>query len=344
MKAWVLDQQRPIGEHPLTLGEVPTPRLRGCEVRVRVSVCGICRTDLHVAEGDLPLGKPQLILGHEIVGVVDEVGEKVTMVGVGEKVGVSWLGRTCGRCRHCRAGRENYCANFQATGRDLDGGFAEYTVTHENAVYSLDGIRLPDSEIAPLLCPGVAGHCALRLANVDAGDRLGLFGFGPTAFYVLKVARHLGIEVIVSSRSEHHLARSLRHGAIWAGNATEEPLPVELDAAIVFPPAGPLVEASLRLVRVGGVVVLAPVSMSTLEVKDYSNNLWGRDIRTLYNVNRSDSEELLRLARRIDMSAGVEVFPLEACQDAMIRLRQGEIQQPNAVVRIREEEPREPRP
>jgi len=334
MRAWVLARQAPIDERPLELVELPTPQPQADQVRVRVTLCGICRTDLHIAEGDLAAAKDRLILGHEIVGRVDAVGDRVSGVRVGERVGVTWLGRTCGECKHCRAGRENYCADFQATGRDLDGGFAEHAVAHEDAVFSLEGIDLPDEEIAPMLCAGVAGYCAFRLMNVDAGDRVGLYGFGATAYYVLEAAAHLGIDVYVSSRAPRNLERARRHGAVWAGNAAEQAPPVELDAAIVFPPAGALVELALRHVKLGGVVVLAPVAMSTIEIHDYSAHLWGRDIRTLYNVNRRDAEEFLRLAREIDLGLGTEVFPFEACQDAMIRVRHGDIREANAAVRI----------
>ncbi|MGD8869323.1 MAG: alcohol dehydrogenase catalytic domain-containing protein [Gemmatimonadales bacterium] len=334
MRAWVLTKPAPIEERPLQLVERPRPQPLGSEVRVRVSLCGICRTDLHIAEGELPVGKERLVLGHEIVGVVDAVGADVSRVRPGEKVGVTWLGRTCGVCKHCRAGRENYCAAFKATGRDLDGGFAEYAVAHEDAIFALEGIRDPDEQIAPMLCAGVAGYCAFRLMDVGGGDRVGLYGFGPTAYYVLKVADHLGIEVYVSSRSELNLERARRHGAVWVGNAAEDPLPVELDAAIVFPPAGQLVELALQRVKPGGVLVLAPVAMSTIEIGQYSANLWGRDIRTLYNVNRRDAEEFLRLAEEIDMSLGTEVFPFDMCQEGMMRVRRGAIREANAAVRV----------
>jgi propanol-preferring alcohol dehydrogenase len=334
MRAWVLTKPAPIEERPLKLVDQPTPQPQGREVRVRVSLCGICRTDLHIAEGDLPAGKDRLVLGHEIIGVVDAVGENVTRVRLGEKVGVTWLGRTCGECKHCRAGRENYCADFLATGRDLDGGFAEYVVAHEDAVFGLEGIRSPDEQIAPMLCAGVAGYCAFRLMDVAAGDRVGLYGFGPTAYYVLKVADHLGIGVYVSSRSERNLERARRHSAVWVGNAAENPLPVTLDAAIVFPPAGGLVEIALRRLKPGGVLVLAPVAMSTIEIGEYSAHLWGRDIRTLYNVNRRDAEQFVSMAREIDMNLGTEVFPFEKCQDALIRVRRGHIGQANAAIRV----------
>jgi propanol-preferring alcohol dehydrogenase len=333
MRAWVLTKPAPMEEHPLELVDVPMPQPGPGEVRVRVLLCGICRTDLHIAEGDLPAGKERLVLGHEIVGVVDAVGEGVTRVRTGQKVGVTWIGRTCGVCRHCLAGRENYCLDFQATGRDVDGGFAEYTLAREEAVFSLEGIPQSDESLAPLLCAGVAGHCAFRLLNTEDGHRIGLYGYGPTAYYVLRVAAHLGLSVCVSSRSARNQKRAHQHGAAWVGNAADDP-PPELDSAIVFPPAGDLVELASRRVKPGGVIVLAPVAMSLIRIEDYSANLWGRDIRTLYNVNRRDAEELLQFAREIDLGLGTEVFPFDDCQQGMIRVRRGEISEANAAVRI----------
>lgn len=333
MKAWILTRPAPIEEHPLELMELPKPQPQAHEVQVRVITCGICRTDLHIAEGDLATGKERLVLGHEIVGVVHGVGEGVTRVRVGEKVGVTWLGRTCGKCRHCLAGRENYCIDFRATGRDLDGGFAEYTLAHEDAVFSLEGIPQPDEALAPMLCAGVAGYCAFRLLNVEAGEQIGLYGYGPTAYYVQRVADHLGLDVYVSSRSARNRERAHRNGAAWVGNAADDP-PPDHDAAIVFPPAGELVELALRYMKPGGVLVLAPVAMSVIRIGDYSTYLWGRDIRTLYNVNRRDAEEFLRLAREIDLGLGTEVFKFEYCQEGMIRVRRGELSEANAAVRI----------
>ena len=334
MKAWVLRENRPIESKPLELVELPMPEPGSRQIRVKVIVCGVCRTDLHIVEGDLPLRRAPLVPGHEIVGVVDSVGEGAGRYRVNDLVGATWLGRTCGSCRFCRAGRENYCADFQATGWDFDGGFAEYAVLDEDAALPLAGISLPHTEMAPLMCPGVAGYCALRLTEAQPGHRLGLYGFGPTAEYVLRVARHLGLEVYVGSRSRRNLERARRHGAAWAGNTAKDGMPMTLDAAVVFHPAGSLMEASLRDLRVGGVLVLAPVSMSKIEIRDYSTNLWGRDIRTLYNVNRGDAMEFLEFARRVDLALGVDVFPFEALPDAMTRVRNGQLRQANAVIRV----------
>lgn len=336
MRAWILDRQMPIEDGPLELAEIPRPNPKAHEIRVKVSVCGICRTDLHIAEGDLPLRNTPLVLGHEIVGVVDGTGEQATRYREGDRVGISWLGGTCGVCRFCRSGRENYCPQFRATGWDLNGGFAEYAVAHEDVALSLRDVSLPDEAIAPLMCPGIAGHCAFRLANVMEGDSVGLYGFGPTAYYALKVSRHLGIRVYVSSRSEDNLERARRNGAVWAGDTSKTGCPTILDGAVVFPPAGPLVESALKQVKVGGVVVLAPVSMSRIEIGDYSSSFWGRDLRTLYNVNMRDAKEFMQIAASTDLSMGTEVHPFTACQDALIRVRHGKTREPNAVLRLAE--------
>jgi propanol-preferring alcohol dehydrogenase len=339
MKAWVLDRPGPIESGPLRLVDLPRPEPAAGEVRLHVQVCGVCRTDLHIAEGDLPLHRSPLVLGHEIVGIVDAVGEGVSGVAIGDLVGVTWLGRTCGTCQYCRSGRENYCADFRATGWDVDGGFAEYTIVDVESVLLLAGIDLPRDDLAPLMCPGVAGHGAFRLTGAANGQRLGLYGFGPTADYVLRVARHLGLEVYVSSRSEANQKRAEVLGAAWAGDAARHGMPVQLQASVVFPPAGPLVEAALRDLEVGGVLVLAPVAMSKIEILDYSTDLWGRDIRTLYNVNQRDSRDFLRIAGEVNMVVGVETYRFEDLPQAMVRLKRGELRATNAVVRITSRNP-----
>jgi propanol-preferring alcohol dehydrogenase len=334
MKAWILTKQGPIEHRPLELVDLPMPRPREHEIRVKVQVCGLCRTDLHIAEGDLPLKKTPLVLGHEVVGVVDEVGSNVIEFREGDKVGVTWFAGKCGICRHCREGRENYCPAFQATGWDLDGGLAEYILVSDYAAMPLKDLKLPDEEIAPLMCPGVAGYCAFRLTNAEAGEDIGLYGFGPTAYYVIKAARHLGLNVYVSSRSAPNLERARQHGAVWAGDSSRSDMPKMLDSAIVFPAAGSLVEPALKQVKIGGVVVLAPVSMSRIEIHDYAGNFWGRDLRTLYNINASDARKFLALAATIDVRMGTEAYPFNECPDALIRVKQGKIKEPNAVILV----------
>jgi len=334
MRAWILEKQANIEKRPLKLVDIPEPHAINSQIRLKIISCGICRTDIHIAEGDLPLKKIPLVLGHEVVGVVDEAGEKVKRFKTGDKVGISWLNSACGKCKYCLSGQENYCHDFICTGWDVNGGFAEYITIKEDFALSLKGVDMEAEDIAPLLCPGVAGYCVFKLTGAKRGDRLGLYGFGPTAFYVLKIAASVGVDVYVSTRSLHHIKEAEENGALWAGNALEKKMPHMLNSAIVFPPAGPLVETALSQIEIGGVLVLAPVSMSIIGIKDYSKNLWGRDIRTLYNVNKSDGEEFLEIAGRIGIKMDKQVFSFEQLQDAMILIKNGEIKEPNAVITV----------
>jgi propanol-preferring alcohol dehydrogenase len=334
MKAWILEKQTSVEERPLKLVEIPTPHPKDDEVRLRVLVCGVCRTDIHIAEGDLPLHKSPVILGHEIVGIVDEVGEKVERFHVGDRAGVYWLHSACGQCKYCLSQRENYCPQIACTGWDVDGGYAEYVTVPAAYTLPLDGVQMSPVEIAPLMCPGIAGYAAFKLAEAREGNKLGLYGFGPTAYYVLKVAQHLGIEVYVSSRSRKNIEAAKREGARWAANAAEEEIPCKLDAAILFPPAGNLVEPILSQLRTGGVLVMAPVSASPIRIENYSENLWGRDIRTLYNLKRSDAEGFFEIVDRLALEMGTSLFPFKELPDALIRARQGKLEQPNAVIKV----------
>ncbi len=334
MKAWILEKQGRIEERPLKLVEVPTPHPRDGEVRLRILVCGVCRTDNHIAEGDLPLRRSSVILGHEIVGIVDEVGKNVERFRVGDKAGMYWLHSACGECKYCLSQRENYCSQIKCTGWDVDGGYAEYVTVPAEYALPLNAVQLEPAEIAPLLCPGIAGYAAFKLTGAQEGDRLGLYGFGPTAYYVLKVAQSMGIETYVNTRSAKNIEGAKRAGASWAANAAKERMPHKLDAAILFPPAGNLVEPMLSQLEKGGTLVMAPVSASPIVIENYSENLWGRDIRTLYNLKRSDAEELLEIVNRLDLEVGTSLFPFEELQDALILTRRGELEQPNAVIKV----------
>lgn len=338
MRAWILEKQAPVEEYPLRLMEIPAPQAREGEIRIKVLVCGICRTDIHIAEGDLPLKKSPITLGHEAVGVVDKVGKNAQRFRIGDKVGVYWLHSACGQCKHCLAQRENYCLEFKATGWDENGGFAEYLIIPERNAVLLNDIPLEPAEIAPLLCPGVAGYAAFKLTKAQKGDKLGLFGFGPTAHCVLKVAQAMGIEAYVSTRSATNIARAKKEGAAWVGDTAKEGFPCKLDAAVIFPPAGNLVEPALSRVEKGGNVVMAPVSSSQIVIDDYSNHFWGRSLKTLYHVTKSDAEEFFTLVRDFtpEIRVGASVFPFEALQDALIQAKHGELEQPNAVIQIAE--------
>lgn len=337
MKAWILTQQAPVEEKPLTLTELPAPRPRSHEIRMKISYSGICRTDIHIAEGDLPLMKSPIILGHEVVGTVDEMGQGVTRFRMGERVGAYWLHNSCGKCTYCRSGQENYCPDFQATGWHADGGFAEYTSVSDVYAVSLESVQLEPSRLPPLLCPGIAGYAAFKLTEIQTGQTLGLFGYGPTAYYALKVAQSLDIQTFVSTRSSENITRAREEGADWAADSSKEGMPADLDAAILFPPAGNLVEPILARVKPGGNLVMAPVSSSPITIKNYSGNLWGRTIKTLYQLKKSDAEEFIEMANDLDLQLGVHLFPFEELDEALILAKNGRLEQPNAVIEVHPE-------
>jgi propanol-preferring alcohol dehydrogenase len=308
---------------PLELRELPVPVAGPGQVLLRVAACGVCRTDLHVYDGELPHAKLPLILGHEIVGRVVGVGEGVAKFALGDRVGVPWLGQTCGRCRYCRSGRENLCDAPNFTGYTLDGGYAEYTVADAAYCFHLpEGIA--DAEAAPLLCAGLIGYRSYRLAG--EGRRLGIYGFGAAAHLAAQVARHQGRELyaFTSPGDREAQAFALRLGAVWAGDSTVMP-PHELDAAIIFAPVGSLVPAALRATAKGGVVVCGGIHMSDIPSFPYAI-LWGeRVVRSVANLTRQDGEEFLALAQEIPIRPEVELFPLEAADESLTRLRQGRL-------------------
>jgi propanol-preferring alcohol dehydrogenase len=308
---------------PLSLETPPRPEPGATELRVRVEACGVCRTDLHVVDGELPDPKLPLILGHQIVGVVDEVGADVEEVSVGDRVGIPWLGWTCGECRFCRSGRENLCDFARFTGYTLDGGYAEAAVADARFCFPLPS-EYPPLQAAPLLCAGLIGYRALGLTG-DA-ERLGLYGFGAAAHVIAQVARHQGRRVFAFTRpgdeAGQAFARSL--GAEWTGESGNVP-PEELDAAIIFAPAGELVPAALRVLAKGGVVVCAGIHMTDIPAFPYEL-LWGeRVVRSVANLTRKDGEELLQVAPLVPVHTEVEVFPLDAANEALDRLRAGRI-------------------
>jgi propanol-preferring alcohol dehydrogenase len=304
----------------LELEELPSPEPAPGQVLLRVRACGVCRTDLHIVDGELEHPKLPLVLGHQIVGEVMGGG---TRFAVGARVGVPWLGATCGSCRYCRSGRENLCDDARFTGYDVDGGFAELTVADERFCFPIpDGY--PDVQAAPLLCAGLIGYRSLRLAG-DA-HAIGLYGFGAAAHIVCQVAVSQGREVYAGTRAAdaeaQEFARSL--GATWAGDALEGP-PAELDAVIVFAPDGALVPAGLRAVRKGGSVVCAGIHMSDIPSFPYEL-LWGeRTVRSVANLSRADGEEFLALAPSVPVRTEVEVVELAGANEALDRLRAGSV-------------------
>jgi len=335
MKAWILEHQAPVEYKPLVLKELPDPHPRGNEIRIRNMACGVCRTDIHVAEGDLPQKKSPLILGHEVVGIVDEIGEKVSHFKIGDRAGIAWLNSTCGKCKFCLSNRENLCPHAQFTGWDADGGFTEFSIVHADFAYHLSEKR-PFLEMAPLMCPGIAGYRALRLTELKAGDKLGLYGFGPTAVYVMQVAKHKRIDVYVITRSEKNKNAANELGADWVGGYDDE-IPVLLDGGIIFPPAGNLVAHALSQLDSGGRLVLGPVTMTPIEIGDY-NFLWQeRSIISLAHITRNDCVEFLQLANNINLKASIEVFAFKDLQEALIYVKEGKVNG-NAVIQIADDQ------
>lgn len=319
MRAMVLDRPG----SPLRPADLPVPAPGPGQVLVRVRACGVCRTDLHVVDGELPEPKLPLVPGHQIAGAVEASGPGVETLAPGERVGVPWLGWTCGECRFCREGRENLCDRARFTGYHLDGGFAELAVADARYCFPLpDGY--PDLQAAPLLCAGLIGYRSLTLAG-DA-ERLGLYGFGAAAHIVAQVARWQGRRVFAFTRAGDAVAQelALAVGAEWAGD-TFGPPPEVLDAAIVFAPAGELVPAALRAVAKGGTVVCGGIHMSDIPSFPYSI-LWGeRVLRSVANLTRRDGDELLALAPRVPVRVEVEPYPLERANEALGRLRAGRV-------------------
>jgi propanol-preferring alcohol dehydrogenase len=320
MRAMLLRRQGPMGLGSLDRVELPDPEPRAGEVRVRVRAAAICRTDLHIIEGDLPPRRLPVVPGHQTVGVVDRVGPGAARFRAGDRVGIAWLRWTCGACDFCRAGAENLCEASRYTGYHEDGGYAELTVVPEAFAYPIPA-AFSDTDAAPLLCAGIIGYRALRRTELARGGRLGLYGFGSSAHVVIQIARHRGTEVFVATRAPGHRELARRLGAVWVGDAAE-PIPAALDAAIVFAPAGAIVPPALRAVRKGGVVVLAGIHMSPIPTMEYGPHLFHeKTLRSVEANTRRDGEELLREAAGIPIRPSVTRFALEAANEALVALK-----------------------
>lgn len=320
----VLEKQAPVEAGPLQLRDVPLPAPGGEEVRVRVHACGICRTDLHTVEGDVPLRRSPLIPGHQIVGVVDALGAGVKTLREGDRVGVAWVYSTCGECAYCKKGLENLCDRARFTGWDADGGYAEAMIVPESFAYPLPA-GFSDLQAAPLLCAGIVGFRSFRLSGARPGERVGLYGFGASAHLILQVAQHMSCEVYVFTRTPVHQQLARAMGAAWVGRAEETP-PELLDAAVIFAPIGSLVLEALRVLRKGGTVALADLTMSPIPAIDYDRLLYHeRIIRSVANATREDAREFLRLAAEIPIRSEVESFRLEDANLALQALKQSKI-------------------
>jgi len=315
----VLTQPAPVETNPLELSDVPVPEPGPDEVLVRVNACGLCRTDLHVVEGELPPKKPGVVPGHQIVGVIEQAGAVATKYPVGTRVGIPWLHKTCGRCAFCMSGRENLCDSPDFTGYSVDGGYAQYAAALEDFVYPIpDGFG--DLEAAPLLCAGIIGFRCLRIAAVKAGANLGIYGFGAAGHVCIQVARYWNTRVFVCTREEKHQRLAVELGAVWAGAAMDEP-PEKLDASIIFAPAGELVPPALQTLKKGGTLVLGGIHMSDIPSLTYPLIYHERSIRSVANNTREDGREFMKVAAEIPIRTEVQVFSLERANQALNALK-----------------------
>src|ERR1700728_2747352 len=332
MKASVLPHPAPIESNPLEYTDVGKPTPSGTQVLVRVSACGICRTDLHVIEGELALRKSPITPGHQVVGVVESVGDRAQRQDIGSRVGIAWLHSTDGTCEYCRANKENLCNDPTFTGWTVDGGYAEYALAEESFVYPIPE-GFDDLKAAPLLCAGIIGFRALRLSAIERGGRLGLYGFGAAAHVAIQVARHWGAEVYACTRDDRHQKLAIELGAVWAGGTVAE-TPKKLDSAIIFAPAGEIVPAALKALRKGGTLALGGIHMSNIPPLDYDLLYGERVVRSVANNTRADGHDFLKVAAAIPVHISTEVFPLEEANRALNALKNDAIRGA-AVLKVR---------
>ncbi len=325
MKAMVIEETNEVSTNPLRLQDRPIPVPKTDQILVKIHVCGVCRTDLHVVEGELPDIALPLIPGHQAVGTVVQVGSEASEIKEGDRVGIAWLQGTCGRCEFCTTGRENLCLHAKFTGYQVDGGYAEYAVVPARFAYPIPPI-FSDEDAAPLLCAGIIGYRALRLSGIKPGQRLGLYGFGASAHIAIQIARYWGCQVYVSSLKREHQELAKQLGAVWVGGATEMP-PDKLHGSIIFAPAGELVPPALRALDRGGTLALAGIHMSPIPALDYDRDVFGeRVIRSVTANTRQDGIDLLREAAAIPIKPHTVRFPLEEANRALQELKAGAFQ------------------
>ncbi len=316
MKAMQLSHFAPIEQKPLALTDLPIRRPDPHEILVRIKICGVCHTDLHTVEGELPDVRLPIIPGHQIVGTVEEMGTKASRFQIGDRVGIAWLHSVCEECGYCDKDRENLCESARFTGYHVDGGYAEYAVIPEKFAYRIPDV-FSDEEASPLLCAGIIGYRALRLSEIEPGQKLGLYGFGASAHVAIQVAVHWGCKVYVFSRSQAHQEHARRLGAAWAGTSKDDP-PEKLDASINFTPAGETVLDGLRHLDKGGTHALAGIYMSPIPEMDYTDYLYHeKTLRSVANATRQDGEKLLKVAAEIPIRTTTTAFPLEEANRAL---------------------------
>lgn len=325
MKAQVLKGISLIEKRPLELVDMPIPQLGSKEILIKISACGVCHTELDEIEGRIRPKLP-IIPGHEIVGKVESSGSMVTRFKIGQRVGVSWIHSVCGECHFCKEGNENLCSEFEGTGCQANGGYAEYTVVSEDFAYSIPDI-FTDVQAAPLLCAGAIGYRDLRLAGIKPGQTLGLFGFGASAHIVIQMAKYWGCEVYVFTRSEEHRHLAKKLGAAWTGGADNSP-PRKLNCAIDFTPVGETIAQALRVLDKGGRLVVAVIrKRNPIPPLDYAQLMWDeKEIKSVANIVRKDAQDFLPLAAQIPIISEVQEFMLEDANEALVLLKQGKIQ------------------
>lgn len=324
MRAMLLSSQAKIETAPLALRDVPDPTPAAGEVRIKVHCCAVCRTDLHIIEGDLPPRTMPVIPGHQVVGTVDAIGENCRRFKMGQRIGIAWLRYACGQCRFCTTGRENLCPYSQYTGYHADGGYAEYACVPEDFAYELPE-QYDDAHLAPLLCAGIIGYRSFKRTNLRPKSKLALIGFGSSAHIILQIARHRGHEIYVVSRSPNHQKLAMEMGAAWAGEDAKK-LPDKMDGAILFAPAGPLVLPALEALDNGSVLALAGIHMSPIPVMDYQEYLFGeRDIHPVAANTREDGRELLAEAVQANASPHITIYPLEKANQALADMKADQI-------------------
>jgi propanol-preferring alcohol dehydrogenase len=332
MKAMTVNIPGLIEEHPLALVDIARPEPAANEILVRVSTCGVCRTDLHVSEGDLPVHRAHVIPGHEVVGVVEALGAGCNRYRIGDRVGIAWLRETCGTCIYCRRNRENLCPNAKFTGYDHDGGYAEYATVREDFAYRIPD-SLGDEEAAPLLCAGIIGYRAIKRASIDRGMTVGLYGFGGSAHLAMQVLKYWGCTVYVMTRGGTHRALAESMGADWVGRAEDRP-PKKLDAAILFAPAGNLVMPAMEALDRGGILAIAGIYLSPIPQLDYERHLfYEKEIRSVTANTRADADEFMKLAGEIPIRTHTTAFDLASANVALNMLKHDELKGA-AVLRI----------
>ncbi|MFB0565759.1 MAG: zinc-dependent alcohol dehydrogenase family protein [Candidatus Aminicenantaceae bacterium] len=324
MKAMVLSKFAPIEKNPLELADLPAPVPGPKDILIRIKVCGVCHTDLHTVEGELPEANLPIIPGHQIVGIVEKAGEKAARFKEGDRVGIAWLYSACGECSFCFAKKENLCENARFTGYNVNGGYSQFIVVPEKFAYLIPDI-FSDEEASPLLCAGIIGYRALRLSEITPGQRLALYGFGASAHVVIQIAVHWGCRVYVFSRSEKHRALALKLGASWTGTSRDKP-PSKVESSIIFAPAGELVLDALSILEKGGTCALAGIYMTPIPEMDYVKYIYyERTLRSVANATREDGEGLLRIAAQIPIKTTTQPFALEEANKALRLLKESKI-------------------